>query len=129
MQMGRIALWQAAEQYDAARGEFEMFAYTRIKYAMYRALTNANKIEQFEGALEDTKLQFVLEHHIDSTEQFDMPVWMGELSDEEKKLIHAIYEQQLTTKEIAERYDYSYEALKKKRQRLMKKLKQLANER
>lgn len=50
-----------------------------------------------------------------------------QISDEEKQLLHAIFEEQKTNEEIAKELGISIEALRKRKYRLRKKLKQLSN--
>lgn len=113
MQIGRISLWKAVLDFDESKGEFSMFAYVRIRYALLRALTNANKIEQVEVALESNKLVLILEKQ--SAEEIYLPPidWPQLLNDEEYSLIQMIYVDGKTLREVALHLGYSYEMVKK----------------
>ncbi|AWE07093.1 hypothetical protein DCE79_06590 [Lysinibacillus sp. 2017] len=125
LQIGRIALWECVGDYDESLGEFEMFAYMRIKYAIIHALKQAKKYEQFEVVMEQDKIQFQLDQQEESGKEERYPDWFALLNDEERIYLKMIYYEGKTTEEVANLFGYSYEAMKKRRQRLMKKLKQL----
>ena len=123
MQIGRIALWQCLSDYDEHLGEFEMFAYMRIKYALIRALQRDRKVVEHEVAIEQDDLNF----HIDQKQQVSLvsnyPYWFDYLSEEDRKVLTMLYFEGKTTQEVAKQLGYSYEAMKKRKQRLLNKLK------
>ena len=125
LQTGRIALWQAAVDYDENKGEFGMFAYTRIRYALCRELTKSSKFNQFEVVVEDELLHFNLEQQELVHEEIERPEWFKHLKEEEQQLIHLMFFEGHTIKAIAQAYGYQFEALKRKRSRLLLKIRQL----
>lgn len=128
MQIGRIALWQCITDYDETLGEFEMFAYMRIKYALIRALQRDRKVGEHEVAIEQDDLNF----HIDQKQQVRLvtnyPYWFDELKEEERVLLIMHYYEGKTTQEVASKLGYSQEAMKKRKQRLLKKLKPIVKQ-
>ena len=125
MQIGRIALWQCMTEYDEKLGEFEMFAYMRIKYALIRALQRDRKVGEHEVVIEQDDLNY----HIDQKQQVRLvtsyPYWFDDLSEEERKVLILLYFEGKTTEEVAKELGYSYEAMKKRKQRLFVKLRPL----
>ena len=125
LQIGRIALWECIEDYDESLGAFEMFAYMRIKYAIIHALKQAKKYEQFEVVMEQEKLHFQLDQQEGNGKEERYSDWFALLNDDERIYLKMIYYEGKTTEDVAKHFGISYEAMKKRRQRLMKKLKQL----
>lgn len=125
MQVARISVWQSIPDFDESRGELDMFIYSRVKYALIRAMTKANKIEQFEFATDDKELYVIADHQIDFEGDERIPEWFELLTEEDRRLLRMIYFEEKTTMEVAVYFGISYEALKKRRQRLLKKLKNI----
>ena len=125
MQIGRIALWQALQKYDATKGDFAMFAYMTVKYAVIRALSKANHITEHELAVEEDVIIINSQQQYLITTGLEWPEWFEELNKEEQFLLIAMFEKELSLKEIADKYKLSYETIKKRRQRLLSKLRGL----
>lgn len=125
MQIGRIALWQASKKFDDTKGDFAMFAYMTVKFAVFRALSKANDVSQHEFGVEEGVLDFNSEPQHLITSKVEWPEWFDELNKEEQLLIIALYEEELSVKEIADKYKTPYETIKKRRQRLLSKLKKI----
>jgi len=125
MQIGRIALWQALQKYDATKGDFAMFAYMTVKYAVIRALSKANHITEHELAVEEDVIIVNSQQQDLITTGLEWPEWFEELNKDEQFLLIALFEKELSLKEIADKYKLSYETIKKRRQRLLSKLRGL----
>lgn len=125
MQVGRIALWQASKKYDGTKGDFAMFAYMTVKFAVVRALSKSNYVSQHEYVVEEDILTFKSEPQHLFTSNVEWPEWFDELNEEEQFLLIALYEEGLSVKEIADKYKMLYETIKKRRQRLLLKLKKI----
>lgn len=125
MQVGRIALWQALLKFDDTKGDFAMFAYMNIKYAIIRALTKANEVSVHELAVEDDIITVNTPQYNLVTSSLEWPEWFEELNEDEQFLLIALYERELSLKEIADKYKLSYETIKKRRQRLLSKIRGL----
>ena len=125
MQVGRIALWQAWQKFDDTKGDFQMFAYMSVKYAIIRALSNASHVLEHELAVEEEVIIINSQPQNFITSNMEWPEWFDELNKDEQFLLIALYERGLSVKEIAETYRLNYETLKKRRQRLLSKLRGL----
>lgn len=125
MQVGRIALWQAFQKFDDTKGDFAMFAYMTVKYAIIRALSKANHVSEHELSVEEDVIIVNSQQHNLVTSSLEWPEWFEELNKDEQFLLVALYEKELSLKEIADKYKLSYEILKKRRQRLLSKLRVL----
>lgn len=125
MQVGRIALWQALQKYDATKGDFAMFAYMTVKYAVIRALSKANHISEHELAVEEDVMIVNSQQQYLITTGLEWPEWFEELNKDEQFLLIVLFEKDLSLKEIADKYKLSYETIKKRHQRLLTKLRGL----
>ncbi|MBM7667050.1 RNA polymerase sigma factor (sigma-70 family) [Solibacillus kalamii] len=124
MQVGRIALWQALQKFDESKGDFAMFAYMSVKYAIIRALSKANHVSEHELTVEDDVMIINSQHHF-ITSNMEWPEWFEELNNDEQFLLIELYEKELSVKDIADKYRLNYETIKKRRQRLLSKLRGL----
>lgn len=125
MQVGRIALWQALQKFDDTKGDFTMFAYMTVKYAIIRSLSKANHVSEHELAVEEDVIIINSRQHNLVASSLEWPEWFEELNEDEQFLLIALYEKELSLKEIADKYKLSYETIKKRRQRLLSKLRGL----
>ena len=125
MQVGRMALWQCLADYNEKLGEFEMFAYMRIKYALIRALQHDRKIVEHEVAIEQDDLNFYIDQKKPASLVSSYPYWFDYLCEEDRKVLIMLYFEGRTTEEVAKELGYSYEAMKKRKQRLLVKLRPL----
>lgn len=123
MQVGRIALWQATKNFDETKGEFAMFAYMAIQYAIVRALNKSSDVARNEMNDEDEKIIANIEQQQYIPQFLAWPEWFYTLTTEEQFLLTMLFQEGLSGKEIADKFDLNYEALKKRRQRLFSKLK------
>lgn len=128
MQVGRIALWKAVKNFDKTKGDFAMFAYMTVKFAIARELSKSNDVSQNEIAVEDEVFSNIEEQSIVQP-CLEWPEWFNNLKEEEQFLLKALFLENLNLKEIAEKYDLPYEALKKRRQRLFTKIRTMVNQR
>lgn len=125
MQVGRIALWQALQKFDDTKGDFTMFAYMTVKYAIIRALSKASHVSEHELAVEEDVIIVNSQQHNMITSSLEWPEWFEELNKDEQFLLIGLYEKELSLKEIADKYKLSYETIKKRHQRLLTKLRGL----
>lgn len=122
MQIGRIALWQATENFDESKGEFAMFAYMNIKFAIVRELTKSNDVAQYEMNDEDEKILSTIEQPQSVPHCIAWPEWFYTLTSEEQRLLILLFQEGLSGKDIAKKYNLNYETIKKRRQRLLTKI-------
>lgn len=127
-QAGRVALWQAWTRFDDEKGDFTPFAYRSIRGAMLDELKRENRLEENVMPMEDDVLVYVMggaggddgfDHLRDAIER---------LSPSEKALIQWIFVEGCSLAECADRFGISVAGVKKRRQRMLKKLKELIEE-
>lgn len=127
-QIALIALWKAYSSYDKSKYKFKAYLYNQIRYDVIDALRYYAKREALFVPTTDEILSIHLENTRESlTSSVILENMFKHISDEEKQLLHAIFEEQKTNEEIAKELSISIEALRKRKYRLRKKLKQLSN--
>ncbi|WP_298827091.1 sigma-70 family RNA polymerase sigma factor [uncultured Planococcus sp.] len=119
-QIGTIALWQAWERFEDEKGNFTPFAYRSIKGAMLDELKRETKRNdqlppKGAGAQEEDR-----EEMVDG-----LPDWLdvGKLNGQEKRLLEALYVKGCSLPELSIAENISLAGMKKRRERLLKKLK------
>ncbi|MFC5604782.1 sigma-70 family RNA polymerase sigma factor [Sporosarcina koreensis] len=123
-QVGRIALWQAWERFDTEKGDFTPFAYRSIRGAMLDELKREARFEErIMPAINDVIIDrlgaeekgvYHLLH--DAIERLDL---------HEKAFIQWTFVEQCSLAECAERAGISVAGVKKRRERMMKKLREM----
>ncbi len=121
-QTGNIALWQAWQRFEDDKGNFTPFAYRSIQGAMLDELKRETKRSE----------QLMTEEH-DVQEKFTeeltdcLPEWLqvARLTIQEKKLLEALYVQDCRLTELAKYENISLAGMKKRRERLLKKLRHI----
>lgn len=129
-QIGRIALWQAWTRFDGKKGNFTPFAYRTIWGMLLDELKKENRLEQHVVPAEDD----LLTHHID-TKGLENEEWgcglddvIQTLSHDERTLIQWLFIEACTQAECAKRAGISVAGIKKRRERLLKKLRKMLEE-
>lgn len=119
-QIGTIALWQAWQRFEDAKGNFTPFAYRSIRGAM---LDELKRETRRNDQVTHTNTLGVGET---SEELFEtLPEWLdvNKLSAEECRLLEALYVKGCSLSEMAVREKISLAGMKKRRERLLNKLK------
>lgn len=128
-QAGRVALWSAWERFDQTKGHFTPFAYRSIRGAMLDELKQENRFSEsciaVEEELWDT-MTAQTEYSLWSSEMEDL---IDQLSADEQQLIYSLYVEEITHAEFAGRIGITVAGVKKRRERLLKKMKLLLEER
>lgn len=123
-QCALIALWRAWEKYDATRGDFAPYAYQTMLTTMYTELTRDHRHEVRCMAVEhDTLVHMIQQAH----EQHTLPLLetlREHVSAEEWQLLVDLYVHHYSYEELAERLCISVAALRKRRDRLIKRLRE-----
>lgn len=121
-QAGRIALWQAWERFDAAKGDFTPFAYRSI----------------YGGVLDELKKEArYVEHHKEldiealnkpaQVEEVDeLPEWLDafSLSGADRELLAELFINGRSVVELTAHSSVSLAGMKKRRERLLKKIRE-----
>ena len=120
IQEATIALWQATVNYNKTKGEFTLYIYMQMKYAMLQQLRNSAKKQQRECQMDQLpeQAQDVSLERMIFVEQL-----LQKLNQEEQFIIRAYYIDGLNHEEIGYILGKNIEAVKKKRQRAIIRLK------
>lgn len=120
-QVGKIALWQAYERFDETKGNFTPFAYRSI----YGALLDELKREvRFTG-----NVMIMENENFEQIEDLrfpdELPEWLDNilLTIEERNLLEALFVEGRSVVELAALNRLSVAGMKKRRERVLKKLK------
>ncbi|MGX1981614.1 DNA-directed RNA polymerase [Thermolongibacillus altinsuensis] len=125
-QIGLIALWEAHEHYDKAKGKFSSFAFKKIYWSMISEMRRQIKTKSAQYSLTDELL------HTLQTEGKDIPIsnemyeeWLAHLSPCQRKWLIGYIVNEKTLKEIAEEEGVSVNTVKQWRITAIKKLKKI----
>lgn len=122
IQAGRIALWQAWNRFDAAKGNFTAFAYRSIRGAMLDEMKKENKFEEHVMRMEDKSLGNLIESKSNDRTLNGLAEVMETLSSAEQELVQWLFIDGFTLSECAERVGITVAGIKKRRQRILEKL-------
>ena len=123
-QTGRSALFQAWTRFDETKGSFTPFAYRSIYGAMLDDLKQESRFSEVNTPVETETLE-----HLSHEDSLDDP--NSELHEvlialplEERTLLIMLYAENKTQAECAAHFGISVPGIKKRRERLLKKLRQ-----
>lgn len=123
-QAGRVALWQAWNRFDEAKGNFTPFAYKSIWGGILDELQKENRFADHVTQMEDEFLENVIEAEIDV--HHGAPNGLAEaldvLSPAERELVQWLFIEGFTLTECAERFGITVAGVKKRRERMLAKL-------
>lgn len=119
-QIGNIALWQAWQRFEDSKGNFTPFAYRSIQGAMLDELKRETKRNE-RGSCTDNGVREKAEETVIE----ELPEWLeiNQLTAHEKWLLDALFVKGFSLPELAELEKISLAGMKKRRERLLKKLK------
>ena len=125
-QAGRIALWQAWTRFDEEKGAFTPFAYRSIRGAMLDEMKKENRFEENVSQAEDDFLEALsqIENPISEAWSDELDRAFEILTMEERQLIQWLFVERRTQVECAEKAGISKAGIKKRRERILKKLKE-----
>lgn len=120
-QIGKIALWQASIRFDESKGSFTAFAYRTIYGAMLDHLKKETKF--IERNLLQQNHEF--DEFADCIEEDELPEWLegAVLKSEEKRLLEELFVNGNSVAGLAAAEGISVAGMKKRRERVLKKLK------
>lgn len=123
-QLGRIALWQAWTRFDDEKGNFTPFAYRTIWGMLIDEMKRENRLEQHVVPAEDDLLTHQIEAKVLENNEWTCGLHkvIQALSSEERTLLHWLFTEACTQAECAKRAGISVAGIKKRRERLLKKL-------
>ncbi|MFD1031289.1 sigma-70 family RNA polymerase sigma factor [Metaplanococcus flavidus] len=121
-QVGKLALWQAWSRYDGDKGDFTPFAFRTVHGAMLDELAREGRY---------AKLFLLSEgEHFESLAMPEpaekLPEWLLKinLKNKERQLLNELFVEDKGIKQLAELYGISVAGMKKKRERVLKKIKE-----
>lgn len=127
-QAALIALWKAWSNFDASRGSFTPYAYRMMLTTVYTAMRKDNQYSESQIPFEKDKLTTLAQSadFENSTNNYSsiLDAFSELLTPEEFQLLKDLYYDQYKYDELTEKYNVSVAALKKRRDRILKKLRQ-----
>lgn len=129
-QTGRVALWRAWQKFDVEKGDFTPFAYRTIRGAMLDEMKKESRFEQRFMPAEDEMLKLWIGEGESEEDGWieGLHNAVDQLTDEERMLLHWLFIDRCTQAECAKRIGISVPGVKKRRQRLMQKLREVMEE-
>jgi RNA polymerase sigma factor (sigma-70 family) len=120
---GLVALWEAAEAFDPAKGEFFSYAYSYIKGQILNEMSRNNKREERSFFPKEDYWETLVEQNPESPLEIEFILGYCEtLTEKETKWVIYTCLEFLSIKEIAEREQVSISAVKQWRSGAKKKL-------
>ncbi len=119
-----IALWEATQTYDENKGTFETYAYFMMRYQIIAEMRKQNNHRNRNMLVGDEALQVFIDDGRNAIviETPALAILWEELTTDERYILTSYYVLQNSDKEIAQALQLKVETLKKRRQRLLKRL-------
>ncbi|WP_335872513.1 sigma-70 family RNA polymerase sigma factor [Bacillus sp. 2205SS5-2] len=124
-QTGLIALWEANERFDSAKGKFPAFAYSYIKGRMLSDLTKSRKNEDRNVYPEEAFWEVIPGEDSPLLEKEMLQSHCQSLTENQSKWVLYSCLNMFTVKEIAQVENVSLSAVKKWRKGAREKLKEI----
>lgn len=121
-QVGCLALWQACTTFDCSKGVFEMYAYSLVRFALIAEMKKISRHDESITLMEDHKMELLANTLAPKVVTIFL---MDELTAEEHRLVQKIFIEGWRNEDVAKAEGKTIEAIKKRRQRLLKKLRAL----
>ncbi|MDV6376955.1 sigma-70 family RNA polymerase sigma factor [Sporosarcina sp. GW1-11] len=122
-QAGRVALWQAWSRFDESKGNFTPFAYRSIYGALLDELKRENRFSEAHTPVETDTVELLAGHTVDE-EDCGLNAALKTLPLEQRQLLIMLYVENLSQAECAKFFGITVAGVKKRRERILKKLKQ-----
>ncbi|WP_301107735.1 sigma-70 family RNA polymerase sigma factor [Sporosarcina sp.] len=127
-QAGRIALWQAWSRFDQSKGNFTPFAYRSIYGAMLDEMKKENRLNERYAPVDDQTLALIEGYSMEEDVFPALNIVLNTLNLEERQLLSMIYTEKRSQTFCAEFFGISKAGVKKRRERLLKKLRERLTE-
>ncbi|MFC7685303.1 sigma-70 family RNA polymerase sigma factor [Ureibacillus sp. GCM10028918] len=125
-QVAIIALWQAWQHYDPTKGSFTPYAHRMMLTSLYTAMRKDNQYSESQIPYEKDKLTTVAQYadlkNMPSSAFATLETVAEYLTEDEFELLKDLYYHQYKYEELSHKYIASVAALKKRRDRILKKL-------
>jgi len=126
-QTGRAALWQAWTRFDTEKVNFTPFAYRSIRGAMLDELKKKNIVDSNTTQMDNEALEELLK--VADTVEFEWSEAVDEafeqLTAADRNLVHWLFVEGLSLSECAKRAAISLPGIKKRRQKMIAKLREI----
>ncbi|MDN4495120.1 sigma-70 family RNA polymerase sigma factor [Ureibacillus aquaedulcis] len=130
-QVARIALWQAWQHFDPAKGSFAPYAQRMMLTSLYTAMRKDNQYSERQIPYENDKLTLVAQYtdvkNMPSNAAATLETVAEFLTEDEFELLKDLYYHQYKYEELTHKYNASVDALKKRRARILKKIRMKLN--
>lgn len=119
-QAGKVALWQAYERFDHTKGNFTPFAYRSIYGGVLDELKREARFATRVTVIESENFEGIVDLRFSD----ELPEWLDQvsLSIKERKLLEALFVEGRSTAELAVLSGLSVSGMKKRRERVFKKV-------
>lgn len=123
-----VALWEAWNKYNPSRGDFAPYAYRYMLTSIYTEMNLENRHKEHFICYEKEKIDVISQH-----KNKDLYVGAGDelfgkvlqlLNEEEMIFLYDLYVKGYTYQDLCEKTGVSVVALKKRRNRIMKKIRE-----
>ncbi|MDN4605906.1 sigma-70 family RNA polymerase sigma factor [Sporosarcina highlanderae] len=126
-QTGRVALWLAWERFDDEKGDFTPFAYRSIRGAMMDEMRKENRFEEHHMPTGVDKLTYLID--VNETEENcgigRLENVIESLTENDRKLLQWLFIDACSQAECAKRFGISVPGVKKRRERVLQKIREL----
>ncbi|WP_153721951.1 sigma-70 family RNA polymerase sigma factor [Sporosarcina cascadiensis] len=127
-QAGYIALWQAWSRFDKDKGNFTPFAYRSIYGAMLDEMKKENRYSERQAPVDDQTLELMESYSMEEDRFPELDSVLKTLYAEEKQLLSMLYTEKKSQTFCADFFGISVAGVKKRRERLLKKLRERLTE-
>ncbi|PIC81613.1 RNA polymerase subunit sigma-70 [Sporosarcina sp. P18a] len=122
-QTGRIALFHAWTRFDETKGNFTPFAYRSIYGAMLDDLKKESRFSEVNTSVETETLEHLTQNHFTEDPDNELHDIITALPTSERELLIHLYVENKTQAECATHFSITVSGIKKRREKLLKKLK------
>lgn len=123
-QTARIALWQAWQKYDSAQGDFTPYAYRCIHGSILDELKREIRYEAHYQPEEDSQLETYLLMKLDNEIANELEGLLNNLEEQDRQFLIDYYIRGFGYEELSVKYGTSVVALKRRRGRLIKRVRE-----
>ncbi|WP_153730417.1 sigma-70 family RNA polymerase sigma factor [Sporosarcina obsidiansis] len=123
-QAGRVALWQAWNRFDEDKGNFTPFAYRSIYGALLDEMKRENRFSSVNSPMEGDVLEGMGSYSFEVEDDSGLGEAIRALTLEERRLLIHLFADHYSQAECAAVFDISVAGIKKRRERLLRKLRE-----
>ncbi|MEO4052827.1 sigma-70 family RNA polymerase sigma factor [Solibacillus sp. CAU 1738] len=123
-QIAVIALWEAIESFDDKKGSFDSYVYFSMMHKIMKEMERQNKQRERFIITMDDELQFLLESRQlpEIINNITLEILWQKLKIQDRQILYSYYGELMADAEIALQLNMKTDTVKKRRQRLIKKL-------